>query len=137
MPIGTLAEQLCFPRSTGELDLDCHGSCTRLNEALDRANLPALSAQQGGFQRHLNWAQILSVGEQQRLAFARLLVYSPRLAFLDEATNALDSKNERAMYEALREKCSTNFSVGHRPSLFKFHTHVLLWVAVAAACTWT
>ena len=60
--------------------------------------------------------------EQQRLSFARLLVSKPSLAILDEATSALDLQNEAAMYEALaRIEGLTYLSVGHRPSLNRFH----------------
>jgi ABC-type uncharacterized transport system fused permease/ATPase subunit len=135
MTMGTLAEQLYFPRAVpGGLsaardhgDGDDSPLTRRLHEALDSANLPALQAQQGGFHKPLNWATTLSIGEQQRLAFARLLMFGPRLAFLDEATSALDAMNEAAMYTAMRAKCPAYVSVGHRPSLFKFHTRVLFW----------
>ena len=61
-------------------------------------------------------------GEQQRLAFARVLVKQPRLAILDEATSALDLPNEALMYEAIgRIDGLTYVSVGHRPSLLRFH----------------
>ena len=72
-----------------------------------------------------DWSQVLSVGEQQRVSFARLLLHAPRLALLDEATSALDLANERRMYELLGESCETYVSVGHRMSLLAYHTHVL------------
>ena len=73
-----------------------------------------------------DWSSILSLGEQQRLAFARVLLARPRVAMLDEATSALDAANEAEMYEALRELPDCAFvSVGHRPSLVGFHDEVL------------
>ena len=69
---------------------------------------------------------MLSLGEQQRLAFARLLVNRPKLAVLDEASSALDLPNEALMYKALAEVPGlTYISVGHRPSLKEHHKQVL------------
>jgi ABC-type uncharacterized transport system fused permease/ATPase subunit len=91
----------------------------------------------GGLETTRNWSTELSPGEQQRLAIARLLTRQPRLAFLDEATSALDLGLEAMAYSALLRnrddsssegtaRCGmTVVSVGHRPSLLQFHTHVL------------
>ena len=98
---------------------------------------PALSFRVGGLDNTRNWSTELSPGEQQRLAMARLLTRQPRLAFLDEATSALDLGLEAMAYNALLRKRDgssddetphggmTVVSVGHRPSLLQFHTHVL------------
>jgi vitamin B12/bleomycin/antimicrobial peptide transport system ATP-binding/permease protein len=67
----------------------------------------------------------LSLGEQQRLAFARLLLTQARYAILDEATSALDLKNEQHLYEQLRATKTTFVSVGHRISLLQYHQQVL------------
>ncbi|MEM1370347.1 MAG: ATP-binding cassette domain-containing protein, partial [Cyanobacteria bacterium P01_H01_bin.15] len=67
----------------------------------------------------------LSVGEQQRLAFARLLLHAPRYALLDEATSALDLDNETRLYLALQATPTTYISVGHRSSLQQYHQQVL------------
>ncbi|KAF8071082.1 ABCC2 [Scenedesmus sp. PABB004] len=72
-----------------------------------------------------DWSGMLSLGEQQRLAFARLLLAAPRLALLDEATSALDTANEALLYGALLASGTTVISVGHRPSLVAFHEQVL------------
>jgi vitamin B12/bleomycin/antimicrobial peptide transport system ATP-binding/permease protein len=79
----------------------------------------------GGFDEALDWVEILSLGEQQRLAFARLLLTKPRYAILDEATSALDLKNEQLLYEQLQATKTTFVSVGHRLSLLKYHQQVL------------
>jgi len=65
-----------------------------------------------------NWSMILSGGEQQRLAFARALLYRPTWLFLDEATSALDEAAEQRMYELLRERLpeATVLSIAHRSS---------------------
>jgi len=67
----------------------------------------------------------LSPGEQQRLAFARLLLNRPSYAFLDEATSALDVANEQLMYRLLHTQGIPFLSSGRRPSLLKFHRNVL------------
>jgi len=69
-----------------------------------------------------DWADELSLGEQQRLSIARVLLRKPRLAILDEATSALDLENEALLYNALGQlEGLTYLSVGHRPSLLNFH----------------
>ena len=72
-----------------------------------------------------NWEKLLSVGEQQRLAFARVLVHKPDIVILDEATSALDSGNEAALYARLRANGTTLISIAHRPAVLRHHTHVL------------
>ena len=67
------------------------------------------------------------MGEQQRIAFLRLLRSKPVLAILDEATSAMDVATEHAMYELLAAACQSYVSVGHRPQLVQYHTHVLRW----------
>ena len=69
--------------------------------------------------------RILSVGESQKLAFARLFVKKPEFAFLDESTSAVSVEEEASLYANLQSICKTYVSVGHRMSLLKFHTHVL------------
>ena len=74
-----------------------------------------------------NWSQRLSLGEQQRFAFARMLLAEPALLFLDEATSALDEASEAQLYGLLRAGSwrPTLVSVGHRSTLRNFHDHVL------------
>jgi putative ATP-binding cassette transporter len=73
----------------------------------------------------LDWADVLSLGEQQRLAFARLFLNRPGFAVLDEATSALDVENERILYERLQDLGIQYISVGHRSSILEHHTRVL------------
>jgi putative ATP-binding cassette transporter len=68
---------------------------------------------------------MLSQGEQQRLAFARLLITKPKFAILDEATSALDVDNEKALYNILSQLDITYISVGHRPTLKAYHDKIL------------
>ncbi|KAK6590507.1 FALZ protein [Cryptosporidium xiaoi] len=69
-----------------------------------------------------DWSTILSLGEQQRLAFARVIILNPSFCFLDEATSALDVKTEAMLYSLLHKRKSLTYvSIGHRPSVEKFH----------------
>ena len=96
-----------------------------MRHVLEQVNLGDLPERFGGFEIELDWANLLSLGEQQRLAFARLLLTRPRYVILDEATSALDLANEKRLYEQLKAKETTLISVGHRPSLLQYHEYVL------------
>ena len=119
MVLGTLRDQLLYPHPDALIDEG------QLRYALEQVNLSDLPERVGGFDAELDWANVLSLGEQQRLAFARLLLTQPRYAILDEATSALDLANERRLYDQIRQKETTFISVGHRPSLLKYHDYVL------------
>jgi len=116
---GSLRSQLLYPHSERQVqDAD-------LLDALEQVNLPDLAERVGGLNAEQDWDRTLSVGEQQRLAFARLLLLAPRFAFLDEATSALDLANEARLYRALMATNTTPISVGHRASILKYHAWVL------------
>ena len=119
MILGSLRSQLLYPNSSNEVDEE------KLRHVLASVNLADLPQRLGGFDADLDWAEILSLGEQQRLAFARLLLTEPRYAILDEATSALDLDNEQHLYEQLQATKTTFVSVGHRVSLVKYHQQVL------------
>jgi putative ATP-binding cassette transporter len=70
-----------------------------------------------------DWKAVISPGEQQRISFARILLHKPDIVLLDEATSALDEANEALLYSNLN--IPIVISVGHRPLLHKYHTHVL------------
>lgn len=115
MVLGSLREQLLYPHTDREV------GDGELRTVLERVNLADLPERVGGFDAELDWGQLLSLGEQQRLAFARLLLAKPGYAFLDEATSALDATNEALLYEEMRQAGTTYISVGHRPSLPAYH----------------
>jgi vitamin B12/bleomycin/antimicrobial peptide transport system ATP-binding/permease protein len=119
MRLGTLREQLLYPRACKNF------SEAELSRVLEQVNLPLLSNQCGGFDLELDFGKLLSVGEQQRLAIARVLLSRPAYAILDEATSALDPENEQALYELLLKTNTTIISVAHRPELARFHARVL------------
>ncbi|EJE54116.1 ABC-type uncharacterized transport system, permease and ATPase component [Acidovorax sp. CF316] len=119
MQMGTLRSQIIYPMK--ETDL----SDERLLELLQEVQLESLAERVGGLDASHDWEKQLSIGEQQRLAFARVLARAPRIVILDEATSALDSANEAALYERLRASGTTLISIAHRPAVLKHHTHVL------------
>ncbi len=119
MILGSLREQLLYPNGDRETPDD------KLESVLHQVNLPQLLGKVGGFEAELDWSNVLSLGEQQRLAFARLLLNRPRYAFLDEATSALDLQNEKHLYQQLQYSNITFVSVGHRESLLNYHQRVL------------
>ncbi|MFS0516538.1 ABC transporter ATP-binding protein/permease [Nostoc sp. UIC 10607] len=117
--LGTLREQLLYPNTNREM------SDAELKEILQQVNLQNLLSRVDGFDTEVPWENILSLGEQQRLAFARLLVTRPSFTILDEATSALDLINEEKLYQQLQSTKTTFISVGHRESLFNYHQWVL------------
>jgi putative ATP-binding cassette transporter len=72
-----------------------------------------------------DWASMLSLGEQQRLSIARILIANPSLVLLDESTSALDAANEARLYGALIKRRLSLVSVGHRDSLRQYHDTLL------------
>ncbi|NMF61286.1 ABC transporter ATP-binding protein/permease [Brasilonema octagenarum UFV-OR1] len=117
--LGTLREQLLYPHTTRQM------SDKELEGVLQQVNLQHLLNRVDGFDTEVPWENILSLGEQQRLAFARLLITRPSFTILDEATSALDLKNEGNLYQQLQQTKTTFISVGHRESLFNYHQWVL------------
>jgi putative ATP-binding cassette transporter len=119
MLLGSLRDQLLYPR------LDRNISDVELEKVLKTVRLEDLPERVGGFDAELDWADVLSLGEQQRLAFAQLLFNKPEFAVLDEATNTLNIQNEANLYRKLRELHIHYISVGHRRSILDYHDRVL------------
>lgn len=119
MILGSLRHQLLYPNTSRNIKDE------ELHRLLRQVNLEDLPARVGGFDAEIMWDDVLSLGEQQRLAFARVLLAQPRYAILDEATSALDMKNELDLYRLLQQTETAFISVGHRSSLLKYHQQVL------------
>ena len=96
-----------------------------LRAVLDQVMLGKLLQRYPDLDIKQDWPRLLSLGEQQRLAFARLLLNSPKVVVLDEATSALDVETESRLYSLLRDREVAFISVGHRPTLKDFHDTVL------------
>ena len=119
MLLGSLREQLCYPQSPDRFDDD------QLRHVLEQVYLPDLIQRYPDLNVKQDWPRLLSLGEQQRLAFARLLLNGPRFVVLDEATSALDVTTEKRLYELLVKREMAFVSVGHRPTLTEYHDTVL------------
>jgi len=120
--LGSLRQQLVYPQVVEEWARS--STDETLLRALRAVRLRRL-AERGaaGLDDVRDWGDELSLGEQQRLAFARVLINKPRLAILDEATSALDLSNEAVMYEAIGSLPNLTYvSVAHRTSLLRFHS---------------
>ncbi|MDD1000121.1 ABC transporter ATP-binding protein/permease [Pseudomonas sp. TNT2022 ID642] len=114
LPIGTLREALSYPQPG-----DTYAS-ERYAQVLETCRLPHLVAR---LDEANHWQRMLSPGEQQRLAFARALLYAPQWLYMDEATSAMDEEDEATLYQALIDQIPglSIVSVGHRSSLKRFH----------------
>jgi len=119
MQVGSLRSQIIYPRRQSPLDDE------QLLQVLRDVQLGSLAERVGGLDAVQDWEKLLSTGEQQRLAFARVLVQKPRVVILDEATSALDNANEAALYQRLRSSGVTIVSIAHRAAVLQHHTHVL------------
>jgi vitamin B12/bleomycin/antimicrobial peptide transport system ATP-binding/permease protein len=118
LPIGTMKHAVAYPGDPARFSDD------EVNSALKAVGL---SRPSDDLQKSENWAQVLSGGEQQRLAFARALLNKPDWLFLDEATASLPEEDQEALYRLLKEKlpATTLVSIGHRSSLAQFHDRKL------------
>ena len=118
MVLGSLHDQLCYPHA-GEVTEQ------ELFAILKLVNLEDLPERLGGFDAEVKWDDLLSLGEQQQIAFTRLLFNHPEYAFLDEATSALDPGNEALLYNCLNSAGINVVSVGDRQRLSRYHHKVL------------
>lgn len=121
LPLGNLAAAMAYPAPASQF------GDAAIAAALERCALGHLVSRLGEEER---WDRVLSLGEQQRLAFARLLLHRPRWVFMDEATAALDDGNQDAMMRLFAEELpeSALLSIGHRPGLDVYHHRTLVLV---------
>jgi putative ATP-binding cassette transporter len=117
LPLGTLKESLLYPGTESRTDEE-------LKQLMEDCCIGYLYEK---LYLEADWSHVLSVGEQQRLAFVRALIYKPVWLFLDEASSALDEETEAKVYTLLMEEAqqTTLVSVGHRSTLNKYHQKVL------------
>ncbi|NNB70409.1 ABC transporter ATP-binding protein/permease [Pseudomonas fluorescens] len=114
LPIGTLKAVLSYPQDDGVYPAQ------RYAQVLETCRLPHLVSR---LDEANHWQRMLSPGEQQRLAFARALLFAPQWLYMDEATSAMDEEDEANLYQALIDELPglSIVSVGHRSSLKRFH----------------
>jgi vitamin B12/bleomycin/antimicrobial peptide transport system ATP-binding/permease protein len=118
VPLGDLRAVVSYPNEEGAID---DGTLERTLEAV------ALPHLVGRLDEVQDWAKVLSPGEQQRIAFARILLTKPKAAFLDESTSALDEGVEFMLYQLVRTQLPDTIlvSVSHRKTVEQHHTHEL------------
>lgn len=121
--LGSLRANLMYPLDP-ELEENPPDDAA-LMRVLDIVDLHELPARMGGLDAVADWSDTLSLGEQQRLQFARLFLSQPSLAVIDEGSSALSIDAEKRMYELIRGLGVTAVSVGHRPSLLAYHDKIL------------
>ena len=114
VPLGDLRTVVSYPAKSGEI------SDEDLQQVLAKVALPHLANR---LNVEEDWAKVLSPGEQQRVAFARILLTRPKVALLDEATSALDEGLERVVYDLVRTELPDTvlISVSHRPTIDRYH----------------
>lgn len=114
VPLGDLRTVVSYPAESGEI------ADEELQQVLAKVALPHLT---GRLNEEQDWAKVLSPGEQQRIAFARILLTKPKAVFLDEATSALDEGLEYAVYDLVRTELPDTIlvSVSHRPAVEVHH----------------
>jgi len=117
---GTLRDQVIYPHS----EMDMRDSGRRDNELLqilEDVRLGYLPEREGGWDVRKEWKDVLSGGEKQRMAFARLLYHEPRYAVIDEGTSAVSSDVEGLLYERCKDRGITLLTISTRVSLKRYH----------------
>ncbi|MCC2653827.1 MAG: hypothetical protein K0Q60_3993 [Microvirga sp.] len=118
LPLGTLRAALSYPAAPDAFDDEL------VRKALKRCGLSDFL---DVLDENRRWDQSLSLGQQQRVAFARLILHKPRWVFMDEATSALDDENQESMLSLFDNELAgaSVLSIGHRPGLEEFHSRTL------------
>jgi ATP-binding cassette subfamily D (ALD) long-chain fatty acid import protein len=124
MVTGSLLDQIIYPHTYTQF-VQSGRTKEELMEILEAVHLAYLPAREGGWETRKEWRDVLSGGEKQRMAMARVFYHKPKFAILDECTSAVSSDVEGQMYEHAKSLGITLITISLRPSLAKYHTQLL------------